>query len=196
VLACLLVLTAGCSTGAGGRASRPVPHPAPRPMSSATVRPTVPAAGTCHLGPAGRPDPICTPAALNPAVTQATIGRTICVPGWTATVRPPVSYTAPLKVAQIRAYGYADTRTASYEEDHLVPLELGGAPKDPRNLWPEPRAVAGGRGAGAKDAAENAGKTAVCSGATTLARAQATLLADWGPVYGTSPVPYQPRPRP
>jgi hypothetical protein len=25
-----------------------------------------------------------------------------------------------------------------YEEDHLIPLELGGAPRDPRNLWPEP----------------------------------------------------------
>ena len=41
--------------------------------------------------------------ALNPAVTQATIRTTICVSGWTATIRPPVSYTAPLKLAQMRA---------------------------------------------------------------------------------------------
>src|SRR5216683_2609243 len=26
---------------------------------------------------------------------------------------------------------------AHYEEDHLVSLELGGHPRDPRNLWPE-----------------------------------------------------------
>jgi hypothetical protein len=27
---------------------------------------------------------------------------------------------------------------ACYEEDHLSPLEDGGNPTDPRNLWPEP----------------------------------------------------------
>jgi len=27
---------------------------------------------------------------------------------------------------------------ADYEEDHFIPLEVGGHPKDPRNLWPEP----------------------------------------------------------
>jgi hypothetical protein len=27
---------------------------------------------------------------------------------------------------------------ACYEEDHLIPLEDGGGPTDPRNLWPEP----------------------------------------------------------
>lgn len=25
-----------------------------------------------------------------------------------------------------------------YHVDHLVPLCVGGAPKDPRNLWPQP----------------------------------------------------------
>ncbi|MBV8598859.1 MAG: hypothetical protein JO017_08565, partial [Actinobacteria bacterium] len=33
--------------------------------------------------------PTLTPGATNPDVTQATIGSTICVRGWTATVRPP-----------------------------------------------------------------------------------------------------------
>ena len=28
-----------------------------------------------------------------------------------------------------------------YQEDHLVPLELGGAPRDKRNLWPEPNSA-------------------------------------------------------
>lgn len=158
----VVLLAAGC----GPTGTRPHPSPVPRPTAS------------CHLGPDGRPDPTCTPGATNPDVTQATIGRTICVPGWTATVRPPQSYTGPLKVAQIRAYGYLDTRTSSYEEDHLIPLELGGAPRDPHNLWPESHTQSG-----TKDAAENAAKTAVCAGTKTLAQAQAQLLADWGPAH-------------
>jgi hypothetical protein len=28
---------------------------------------------------------------------------------------------------------------SEYEEDHFIPLELGGAPRNPKNLWPEPR---------------------------------------------------------
>lgn len=56
------------------------------------------------------PDPARTPGAVNPAVTQANINDTICVPGWTATVRPPESYTERLKRRQIAEYGYADRR--------------------------------------------------------------------------------------
>jgi hypothetical protein len=83
------------------------------------------------------PDPQRTPGAVNPEVTQGAIDRTICVRGWTRTVRPPQNYTYALKRQQIA--GYADRRAADYEEDHLIPLSLGGAPYDPRNLWPEPR---------------------------------------------------------
>jgi len=73
-----------------------------------------------------------TPGATNPAVTEANFDSTICRRGgYTRTVRPPVSYTEPLKRAQIRAYGYTDHRLRDYEEDHLVPLEVGGAPSDP-----------------------------------------------------------------
>src|SRR5664280_1012277 len=84
------------------------------------------------------PDAACTPGATNPAVTQATIGSTICRSGYTATIRPPASYTDALKRQQIAAYGYTDTSPRSYEEDHLISLELGGASSDQRNLWPEP----------------------------------------------------------
>ena len=53
--------------------------------SGSVVRPQ-PAAHSCHAkgsGPYSEPDPKCTPGALNPAVTQATIDRTICMGGWT-----------------------------------------------------------------------------------------------------------------
>ena len=48
-------------------------------------------------------------------------------------------HASSLKRRQIAAYGYTDTDPRDYEEDHLIPLELGGAPGDPRNLWPQER---------------------------------------------------------
>jgi len=114
---------------------------------------------------------------LNPDVTQATIDSTICVPGWTDTVRPPVSYTEPIKKRQIAESSYADKRLSSYEEDHFIALEIGGAPRDEANLWPEPRAGAGG--AGDKDSEENSLHRQVCSGQITLVEAQAQMYADW-----------------
>ena len=84
------------------------------------------------------PDPRLTPGAIDPAITQANIQETVCVKGYTKTVRPPASYTNKLKKKQIREYGYADTNPKDYEEDHLIPLNIGGNPTDERNLWPEP----------------------------------------------------------
>jgi len=103
------------------------------------------------------------PGVLNPDVTQATIGSTICVHGWTATVRPPVDYTNELKVRQMRAYGETG-RPSDYQEDHLISLELGGDPTDPRNLWPEPYPRASD-----VDRIENELNAEVCSGKLTLA---------------------------
>ncbi|MFF4249840.1 hypothetical protein ACFY1L_01355 [Streptomyces sp. NPDC001663] len=123
------------------------------------------------------PDPSCTPGAYNPDVTQDTIDSTICVSGWTATVRPPTSYTNALKVKQIAEYGYSDTSTADYEEDHQVPLELGGAPRDEKNLWPEPRY--GDETASSKDSVENKLKKAVCNGTVTLDDARSAIATDW-----------------
>jgi len=51
------------------------------------------------------------------------------------------------------ARGY-DRTMRDYEEDHLVPLEVGGNPHDPRNLWPEP--LHGPWNARMKDRLENA----------------------------------------
>ncbi len=135
----------------------------------------------------GEPDPSLTPGALNPAVTQATIHSTICVSGWTATIRPSESFTDALKVKQIGQYVYSDTKTPSYEEDHLIALELGGAPADPRNLWPEPYTVtlADGRPTGAhtKDPFETKLKTEVCAGTITLAQGQSEIGDHWVHAY-------------
>lgn len=120
-----------------------------------------------------RPDRRCTPGTLNPQVTQATVGRTICRRGWTSTVRPPESITGPEKLASMRAYGDRGG-TSGYEYDHFVPLELGGASNDPRNLWPEP-----GGSPNAKDRVENQLNHAVCDGQMTLAQAQREIVANW-----------------
>ena len=145
---------------------------APSPNVTATASP----AGKCH-SVNGLPDPICTPGLADPRVTQANIHATICVSGYTARVRPPTRYTNALKAEQIKAYGYSDTNLADYEEDHLIPLELGGHPTDPRNLWPEPRA--GAYAASTKDRLENALHKGVCTAVMTLAAAQAAIADNW-----------------
>jgi len=124
----------------------------------------------------GKADARCTPGVVNPQVTALNLASTICRKGWTATVRPPVSVTNRLKAEQMPRYGETGP-ASSVEEDHLIPLELGGSPTDPANLWPEP--YAGARGAKAKDAAENSLNRAVCGGRMKLADAQAAIRRDW-----------------
>ena len=111
-------------------------------------------------------DIVRTPGVLNPDVTQGNIQATICVTGWTRTIRPPTSYTNELKRKQMREYGVGGSMS-DYQEDHLISLSLGGHPTDPRNLWPEPnpRAVD-------VDTIEHELNDKVCSGELSLAEAQ------------------------
>jgi len=131
---------------------------------------------SCHSS-GGLPDPNCTPSATNPDVTQANIDSTICVSGYTATIRPPASYTNQLKVQSIHDYGYNDTNVSDYEEDHLIPLEVGGDPTSALNLWAEPRY--GTYAAQDKDGFENYLHAQVCDGSMTLAEAQHEIATDW-----------------
>jgi hypothetical protein len=99
------------------------------------------------------------------------------VSGYTATIRPPTSYTNPLKVQSIKAYGYNDTSLSSYEEDHLIPLEVGGSPRNVSNLWAQPHY--GTYTSLQKDGFENYLHRQVCSGAIQLAEAQSEIAKDW-----------------
>jgi hypothetical protein len=110
---------------------------------------------------------------LNPAVTQQTIDQTICVSGWTKTVRPSESITEQEKTASMAAYGDAGSMH-DYEYDHLISLELGGATNDARNLWPEP-----GASPNPKDSVENALHRMVCDGQMSLAHAQHIISTNW-----------------
>jgi hypothetical protein len=127
----------------------------------------------------GLPNSALTPGATNPAVTQKTIKSTICVSGWTSTIRPSSSYTTALKVKQL-ANGYSVngvTNKSAYEEDHLVPLAVGGAPKAVENLWPEP--WDGTRGARVKDKLENRVHSLICKGQMSLVEGQTIFMSDW-----------------
>jgi hypothetical protein len=178
VLAAMLAL-------AGAGAARTAPSGLVYSTAAAGSVQPQPAAGSCHAVGSGldqRPDRRCTPGAANPSVTQATIGATICRPRWTATVRPPVRVTSPEKLASLRAYGYG--APSGYEYDHLVPLELGGAVNDPRNLWPEPdypQRV--GFYLNPKDRLETVLKQRVCGGQMTLAQAQRLIAGNWVTAY-------------
>lgn len=158
VVAAVLVLS-GCA--ATTRSLRP---PVSRPVTHACI------AGI-------RPDPACTPGTTNPAVTPTTIHQTICVTGWTATVRPPVSVTDRIKTERMRAYGVSGQPKSAFELDHLIPLEIGGGTADVANLWPEP--YTGTQGARVKDSVENRLRAAVCAGTISLAAAQHAIATDW-----------------
>lgn len=128
------------------------------------------------------PDPHRTPGTIDPAITQANIAQTICNRDWsTRYIRPPEDYTYKLKRYQLRAWNYRDRRTRDYEEDHLISLELGGAPSSPRNLWPEHRR--GRCGAHTKDRLENALRRAVCAGRISLHQAQQEIAGNWIDAY-------------
>ncbi len=100
--------------------------------------------------------------------------------GYTKTIRPPVSYTDPLKAELMRSYGQTGAPSA-YELDHLISLELGGNPTSPSNLWPE--AYLPVPGAHEKDKVENYLKSQVCGGQMTLADAQHQVSTDWKAVW-------------
>ena len=196
-LAVLLAVSSACS---GGNPPTPTtPTPAPIVSSTATAVPagsaTALPGGTPTVAPSppsetpatacasanGLPDRNCTPGAVDPRVTQDNIGQTICVSGYTKTVRPPTSYTTPLKIKQMALYGWTGS-TSDYEEDHLIPLEVGGHPTDPKNLWPEPYNVP--NGARKKDKVENLLHSRVCSGQMTLVDAQNQIATNWEAVEG------------
>lgn len=146
------------------------------------------------------PNSTITPGVINPDVTQSNIMQTICVSGWTATIRPPASYTTALKIKQLAQMGNikpdqvdghgkslcieGTSNTACYEEDHFISLELGGNPTDPNNLWPEPyTASIPNGGAKSKDSVENNLRKAVCGGTMTLVQAQTIISTDWYSYY-------------
>src|SRR5450631_721265 len=154
----------------------PIPSDTALPLSTAASAPTAPPpapvapADACHHGGI-------TYCVLNLAVTQATIGSTICVSGWTSTVRPSESYTENLKRQQIASEGLPGG-LSNYEDDHRMPLELGGSRVNPYNLSPESPASPN-----PKDSGETSLKYQVCDRQLTSAQAQQQMVANWLAAY-------------
>ena len=128
------------------------------------------------------PDRRLVPGVLNPQVRQDNIQQTICVAGWTKTIRPPSSYTQRLEQQQIREWGLPGDPKL-YHEDHLVPLCVGGHPDAAGNLWPSP--VLGTWTDKVKDQLEASVCRAVCRGAMTLEEGQSVFMRepDWRKAY-------------
>ncbi len=82
-----------------------------------------------------------------------------------------------------RQYGCTDHRLRDYKEEHLISLEVGGSPTDPKNLWPEPHHTVGNGGSTTKDRRENKLHRMVCRHQISLAPAQAEETGNWIEAY-------------
>jgi hypothetical protein len=107
----------------------------------------------------------------NPNVTQTNIKQTICVPGWTKTIRP--SYYQMSKIKNKMCTDAKITTCSDYILDHIIPLSVGGDPIALENLQLESKAKSYD-----KDNLERKTKTEVCAGRLTLARGQAKFNKD------------------
>lgn len=167
----------GCTVTVGVDPSLPAGSPGAPPGTADDGGGLAVLPAACHAqGGGSLPDPTCQPGAADPAVTQGNIHDTICAIGYTTRVRPPASYTDALKRDLVRRYGLSGSLSA-FELDHLVPLEVGGAPRSVRNLWPEGRNQH--PGADEKDHLENLLHTRVCNGSIALADAQRMFEQNW-----------------
>jgi hypothetical protein len=173
VAAIALLLAGGCASVSPSSSNStkgtdvPVAAPtAPRVLSAADA----PREGPCIQTTHG-----CV--ALNPDVTQGTVKRTICVPGYTKSVRPATSYTNGIKVKLLTEAGIDQSRIGDFELDHIVPLALGGHPRKLSNLVLQP--WEGEHGAKRKDSLEARMHSLVCHGEVGLTEAQACIAEDW-----------------
>lgn len=166
--------------------------------TTSTPPPTSEAKGPpAHVDVLIFPDPVMHPGAIDPSETSVVL----CAKGFTTkSVRPRTSYTNKLKLLEIGAGGTITApdgvtyviageqlpgSIADYELDHLISLELGGNPVDPKNLWLEPwerrgqHLAASGTGAESKDVVENRLHREVCAGTVSLTDAQHEIATDW-----------------
>lgn len=117
---------------------------------------------------------------LSKLVTEKNIRKTVCVSGYTKTVRPPVSFTNSLKIMMFKQTHLTGS-VKSFELDHFVPLSLGGSPKDTDNLWLQ--SWDGEFGALNKDKLETQLHRDLCNNKVTLKKAQQCFLVDWKQCY-------------
>ncbi len=136
---------------------------------------------SCSTLPPPGPAVIVPVEVLNPDVRPETIDQTICVPGYTASVRPATSYTNGVKLKLLRESGSDAANASKYELDHVIPLAVGAHPRNIKNLMLQP--WDGQDGAKKKDRLERRLQQLVCSTLLGLRDAQAAIWTDWQAAY-------------
>ena len=178
IIAVLSLVLGGCDitiSGNGPIGTVVVTTPSSGSSGSANLGKRTKTSGCVAHG--GLPDSACTPGAI---FANATVQQ-ICTSGYASSVRNvPFS-----KADQVYAeYGISHHYSGEFEDDHLVPLELGGS-NDIANLWPE--AASPTPGFHQKDQVENYLHDQVCSGAMSLKEAQTEIATNWLTVYNRMP---------
>ena len=113
---------------------------------------------------------------FTPGAVLTTDEATVCVTGYSATVR---NVTEATKNKIYALYGITSHAPKEFEIDHDISLEIGGS-NDPKNLWPESY-ITWPWNAHVKDKLENYLHKLVCTDKTiTLAEAQAESAATGG----------------
>jgi hypothetical protein len=114
----------------------------------------------------------------DPAVTQETLSATVCVPGYTKSIRHRARHLSRLKLALMAEAGLSPEVKAEFRLDHVLPLTLGGNPRDLTNLALQPLALSY-----RKDRIERKLGCLVCTGQISLQEAQSAILDDWQAAY-------------
>jgi hypothetical protein len=155
---------------------RSVPPEAPPATPEAATAPAERTAPPARRSPFQEP-----PGELSAAVTQANVNTTICVPGWTATVRPSTSYTQGLKRVMLTRAGLRPADAIKYELDHFMPFAVGGHPRSEDDLWLQRSDSAWN--ARHKDRLERRLQVMVCAGEISLHTATTAVRHDWHTAY-------------
>jgi hypothetical protein len=111
-------------------------------------------------------------------VTPDTLSSTVCVSGYTKSVRPDAGYTNGIKLEMLREAGIGRSALSEYTLDHIIPLAIGGHPSDRSNL--QLQTV---EDAKRKDRVEVKLQCLVCSGQVGLEEAQQQIGEDWEAAY-------------
>jgi hypothetical protein len=121
-----------------------------------------------------RPD-----AALTPGAVEDVDPAVMCQVGYSASIR---RYDWKLRNRVFESYHLFNVDRRNFELDHLVPISIGGAPNDPKNLWPQSRLTEPWT-AEVKDALEDVLHREVCAGQVPLKEAQDAIRTDWIAAY-------------
>jgi hypothetical protein len=111
---------------------------------------------------------------LNPLVNESTVTDTICVHGWTKTVRPSVNVTNHIKRRMMFDIGVPPEGEPGVILDHRIPLSLGGSPNAKDNFILQPTDESHD-----KDRVELCLSRMVCAGRIQLYAAQKAIWSNW-----------------